>query len=100
MYEFRLAVELPNGKRAASCFRVDSMMARHLEPMDVCTDNLTALAVGGKTMLQAERIKEDRRGLARDISDQLTRAILKVIEEQDTLNGYPQSQPAKGKEGA
>jgi hypothetical protein len=96
MYEFRLAVDLPNGKRACSAFRVDSMMAQYLEPMDVCTDNLTALALGGKTVQQAERIKVDRQRLASVISRNMTTAILRVLEEQDTVNGYPKEpQPKK-----
>lgn len=96
MYEFRLTIELPNGKRAASCFRVDSVMTdRVLRPMDICTDNLTAMMVAGKTLQQAERIKADREGLARDISKRLTLAILKVIEEQDTVNGYPAKEELK-----
>lgn len=90
MYDFRLVVELPNGKRVGAAFRVDSVMARHFEPVDVCTDNLTALAVGGKTVQQVERIKVDRVGLAKDISQQLTEAILLVLEKQDTVNGYQQ----------
>jgi hypothetical protein len=96
MYEFRLAVELPSGKRACSAFRVPSMMSRYLDPIDVCTDNLTALAVGGKTVQQAERIKVDRQRLASDIARNMTTAILRVLEEQDTVNGYPKEpQPKK-----
>lgn len=68
------------------------MMARYLEPIDVCTDNLTAFAVGGRTVQQAQRIKMDREGLARQISHQLTHSILKVIEEQDTRNGYSKTE--------
>lgn len=99
MYEFRLAVDLPNGKRACSAFRVSSMVAGCLDPMDVCTDNLTALAVGGKTVQQVERIKVDREDLVRHISRELAKAILRVMEEQDTLNGYPQDQLPQQKKG-
>lgn len=99
MYEFRLAVDLPDGKRACSVFRVDSeMWNRCLGPMDVCTDNLTALAVGGKTVQQASRITHDRKGLVRDISRQLAVAILRVLSEQDIVNGYPKSEPQPKKD--
>jgi hypothetical protein len=91
MYDFRLMVELPNGKRACAAFKVESEMAlnRCLDPMDVCTDDLTAMAVGGSTIERAARVTHDREMLARHIANRLTIAILDSLSEQDTVNGYP-----------
>ena len=89
-YRFSLCVECPDGKRHHQDFIVDAFSAPELEPYDLCSDPLSAMAMGGVMRMGAARIDTDRRRLAEQISASLTDGILKAIKGRDLRNGYEQ----------
>ena len=92
-YKFRLYVQTPDHRpEICSAFDVESKTARDygFEPYDLCTDAMTAFAVGGVTSAGADRIDTEREKLASEIAKQLTAHIMESIKSRDLRNGYPQ----------
>ena len=91
-YKFRLTVETPDGRHKTVAFDVDAYAARHMgwESYDLCSDALTAVAVGGVSQMGAARIDTEREKLAADVAGKLTAHILEEIKSRDLHNGYSQ----------
>jgi hypothetical protein len=91
-YKFRLTVETPDGQHKTVAFDVDAYTARHMEwePYDLCSDALTAVAVGGVSKMGAARIDTEREKLAAEVAGKLTSHILNEIKSRDLHNGYEQ----------
>ena len=74
----------------AAGVEVPDLLRETFTPIDVCTDALTAMAVGGVTEVVARKVMIVRKDAAEILAKQLTELILSEMRKQDTANGYPE----------
>lgn len=87
-YHFDLMVECPDGTRRRAAFKIDAFEAP-FEKYDLCSTPLAAMMAGGVMKMGAARIDSDRKRLAQQIAEQLTKTILDAVQSRDLVNGYP-----------
>ncbi|MGZ0655643.1 hypothetical protein ACWPKS_08550 [Coraliomargarita sp. W4R72] len=91
-YKITVSLDFPmSGDSHAESIEIDAGMTRQFKPFDLVKDPDVRAIAQGVSESEARRIKEDRKGMAKEIAAEMTEVILRAIEKRDTENGYTQN---------
>lgn len=90
-YIIRVSIAPPYSEESkVYCYAVSPIEGKDLEPIAETDCGSVVAMVTGEAMPDAARRKRAKRSvLVKRIAKNITRGILKALEEQDTMNGHP-----------